>query len=104
MGALENPSVKHNPGVEVELHSRFVQPFLDMNLLLLGLPLVLTRQSRSLFFSVGLCVLLIVMFMGVNMLCHSLGSSSLLSPPFSVWLPLMFFVPMAVATSLPLFE
>ena len=52
MGALENPSVKHNPGVEVELHSRFVQPFLDMNLLLLGLPLVLTRQSRSLFFSV----------------------------------------------------
>ena len=104
MGALENPSVKHNPGVEVELHSRFVQPFLDMNLLLLGLPLVLTRQSRSLFFSVGLCVLLIVMFMGVNMLCHSLGSSSLLSPPFSVWLPLMVFVPMAVATSLPLFE
>ena len=104
IGALENPSVKHNPGVEVELHSRFVQPFLDMNLLLLGLPLVLTRQSRSLFFSVGLCVLLIVIFMGVNMLCHSLGSSSLLSPPFSVWLPLMVFVPMAVATSLPLFE
>ena len=104
MGALENPSVKHNPGVEVELHSRFVQPFLDMNLLLLGLPLVLTRQSRSLFFSVGLCVLLIVIFMGVNMLCHSLGSSSLLSAPFSVWLPLMVFVPMAVATSLPLFE
>tara|TARA_Y100001934_G_scaffold235663_1_gene286594 strand:- start:87 stop:1220 length:1134 start_codon:yes stop_codon:yes gene_type:complete len=104
MGALENPSVKHNPGVEVELHSRFVQPILDMNLLLLGLPLVLTRQSRSLFFSVGLCVLLIVLFMSVNMLCHSLGSSSLLSPPFSAWLPLMLFVPMAVATSLPLLE
>ena len=104
MGALENPSVKHNPGIEVELHSRFVQPFLDLNLLLLGLPLVLTRQSRSLFFSVGLCVLLIVVFMGVIMLCHNLGSSSLLSPALSVWLPLMVFVPMAVASSLPLYE
>ena len=104
MGALENPSVKHNPGIEVELHSRFVQPFLDLNLLLLGLPLVLTRQSRSLFFSVGLCVLLIVVFMGVIMLCHNLGSSSLLSPVLSVWLPLMVFVPMAVALSLPLYE
>ena len=102
--ALENPSVKHNPGVEVELHSRFVQPFLDINLLLLGLPLVLTRQSRSLFFSVGLCVLLIVVFMAVIMLCHSLGSAAMLSPSLAVWLPLMFFVPLAVATSLPLSE
>ena len=104
IGALENPSVKHNPGVEVELHSRFVQPFLDLNLLLLGLPLVLTRQSRSLFFSVGLCVLLIVVFMAVIMLCHNLGSSSLISPPLSVWLPLMVFVPLAVVLSLPLCE
>ena len=102
--ALENPSVKHNPGVEVELHSRFVQPFLDINLLLLGLPLVLTRQSRSLFFSVGLCVLLIVVFMAVIMLCHSLGSAAMLSPSLAVWLPLMFFVPLAVATSIPLSE
>jgi len=102
--ALENPSVKHNPGVEVELHSRFVQPFLDINLLLLGLPLVLTRQSRSLFLSVGLCVLLIVVFMAVIMLCHSLGSAAMLSPSLAVWLPLMFFVPLAVATSLPLSE
>ncbi|MDG2206476.1 MAG: LptF/LptG family permease [Pirellulales bacterium] len=102
--ALENPSVKHNPSVEVELHSRFVQPFLDINLLLLGLPLVLTRQSRSLFFSVGLCVLLIVVFMAVIMLCHSLGSAAMLSPSLAVWLPLMFFVPLAVATSLPLSE
>ena len=102
--ALENPSVKHNPGVEVELHSRFVQPFLDINLLLLGLPLVLTRQSRSLFLSVGLCVLLIVVFMSVIMLCHSLGSAAMLNPSFSVWLPLMLFVPLAVATSLPLCE
>ena len=104
MEALENPSVKHNPGVEVELHSRFVQPFLDLNLLLLGLPLVLTRQSRSLFLSVGLCVLLIVAFMSVIMLCHSLGNTAMLSPPLSVWLPLILFVPLAVALSLPLCE
>jgi lipopolysaccharide export system permease protein len=102
--ALKNPSVKNNLGIEVELHSRFVQPFLDMNLLLLGLPLVLTRQSRNLFLSVGLCVLLIVIFMSVIMLCHSIGESALLSPSLAAWCPLMLFVPMAVATSTPLCE
>lgn len=104
IAALKNPSVKNNPGIEVELHSRFVQPFLDMNLLLLGLPLVLTRQSRNLFLSVGLCVLLIVIFMSVIMLCHSIGESTLLSPSLAAWCPLMLFVPMAVATSTPLCE
>ena len=104
IAALKNPSVKNNPGIEVELHSRFVQPFLDMNLLLLGLPLVLTRQSRNLFLSVGLCVLLIVVFMSVIILCHSIGESTLLSPSLAAWCPLMLFVPMAVATSTPLCE
>jgi lipopolysaccharide export system permease protein len=104
IAALKNPSVKHNPSVEVELHSRFVQPFLDMNLLLLGLPLVLTRQTRNLFLSVGLCVLLIVIFMSVIMLCHSIGATAMLSPSLAAWCPLMLFVPLAVATSVPLFE
>jgi lipopolysaccharide export LptBFGC system permease protein LptF len=104
IASLKNPSVKNHPGIEVEFHSRFVQPFLDMNLLLLGLPIVLTRQSRNLFLSVGFCVLLIVVFMAVIMLCHSIGESAVLSPSLAAWCPLILFLPLAVMMSTPLYE
>ena len=104
IASLKNPSVKNHPGIEVEFHSRFVQPFLDMNLLLLGLPIVLTRQSRNLFLSVGFCVLLIVVFMAVIMLCHSIGESAVLSPSLAAWCPLILFLPLAVMMSTPLCE
>ncbi|MEK6249703.1 MAG: LptF/LptG family permease, partial [Planctomycetales bacterium] len=104
VAALKNPSVKYRSGVQVELHSRLVQPFLDMTLLLLGLPVVLSRQSRNLFLSVGLCVLLIVVFMSVVLLCHHIGSSTSLNPSLAAWCPLMIFVPMTVAFSTPLRE
>jgi lipopolysaccharide export LptBFGC system permease protein LptF len=75
-----------------------------MNLLLLGLPIVLTRQSRNLFLSVGFCVLLIVVFMAVIMLCHSIGESAVLSPSLAAWCPLILFLPLAVMMSTPLYE
>ena len=102
--AIGNPSVQQGANIEVELHSRFVQPFLDMTLLLLGLPLVLTRQSRNLFLSVGLCVLLVVVFMSVVMLFRHVGSTTSFSPTLAAWCPLMIFVPVAVAMSEPLRE
>ena len=53
---LHNPSLEFTADVRVAVHARIVQPVLDLTLLFLGLPLVVSRQTRNIFFSMGLCL------------------------------------------------
>jgi lipopolysaccharide export system permease protein len=97
--SLRSPSLDIGNDVRVALHTRFVQPMLDVTLLFLGLPLILSRNNRNVFKAIGLCVAVAAAFMIVVIGCQYLGSSYLVSPAKSVWLPLMIFVPLAVAIS-----
>ena len=60
-------------GVRVVIHGRFVQPLLDMTLLFLGLPLVVTRGNRNVFVALGLCGAVVTVFMLVVMGCQRLA-------------------------------
>jgi lipopolysaccharide export system permease protein len=102
--SLRTPSLDIGNDVRVALHTRFVQPMLDVTLLFLGLPLILSRNNRNVFKAIGLCVAVAAAFMMVVIGCQYLGSSYLVSPAKSVWLPLMIFIPLAVAMSDPLRE
>lgn len=104
MRSLRTPSLDVGNDVRVALHTRFVQPMLDVTLLFLGLPLILSRNNRNVFKAIGLCVGVAAAFMIVVIACQYLGSSYLVSPAKSVWLPLMIFIPLAVAMSDPLRE
>jgi lipopolysaccharide export system permease protein len=72
-----------------------MQPFLDTTLLLLGLPLVVSRTNRNPFVAIGLCVSVVTVFMCVVIGSQSLGSSGWLQPALAVWLPLILFAPLA---------
>ncbi|MGD9644574.1 MAG: LptF/LptG family permease [Pirellulales bacterium] len=96
---LRNPSLAFGADVRVTIHSRFVQPLLDITLLLLGLPLVLARENRNIFLAIGLCLGLVTVFMLVVIACQYLGGIYLLSPALAAWLPLMIFLPTAVGMS-----
>jgi lipopolysaccharide export system permease protein len=100
--ALHNPSLDFGADVRVAVHSRLVQPVLDVTLLFLGLPLVLSRENRNVFLAIGLCVAVVMAFLLIVLLFQYLGSSYLISPSLAAWCPLMIFVPMAVAMSEPL--
>jgi lipopolysaccharide export system permease protein len=104
IASLRNPSLNFGADMRVAIHARLVQPVLDVVLLFLGLPLVLSRNSRNLFLAIGLCVVVVVVFYLVVLGCQSLGTSYLISPVLAAWLPLLIFVPMAVAMSQPLRE
>ncbi len=104
VAGLHNPSLNCGSDVRVAMHARIVQPALDVVLLFLGLPLLLSRYSRNVFFSIGLCVSLVVGFYLVVFACQYLGSSYLISPAMAAWLPLMIFVPLAMWMSEPLRE
>jgi lipopolysaccharide export system permease protein len=93
---LRNPSLGYGGSVRVTIHARIIQPFLDATLLLLGLPLVLARGSRNVFVAMGLCGLIVTLFMLVVLGFQYLGSSSLMNPTRAAWAPLMIFVPIAV--------
>jgi lipopolysaccharide export system permease protein len=105
VAGLRRPSVDFGLDAKVTIHSRIVQPFLDITLLFLGLPLVLTRESRSLFAAAGWCLLVVLIFSLFVTACQALGNRGyLLGPALSAWLPLIVFVPAATAASVPIFE
>jgi lipopolysaccharide export system permease protein len=98
--ALRNRSLNASAKVRVGLHGRLVQPFLDVTLLLLGLPLVLRRGDRNVFLAIGLAAVLVAGFMLVVTAFEYLGANyTLISPSLAAWAPLMIFVPIAVAMS-----
>jgi len=105
ISGLHNPSLGFSEEVRVAIHSRLVQPLLDVTLLLLGLPLVLSRKNRNMFLAIGQSLILVVLFMGLTMACQWLGSNYILiSPALAAWLPLMIFVPWAAGTADALLE
>lgn len=83
----------------VTLHGRLVQPILDVSLLVIGLPLVMSRRGRSPFLAVGLAMGLVAAFLIVSLTSDFLGSSGWISPSLAAWLPMFPFVPLAVAAS-----
>lgn len=99
VAGLHNPSLGYRAETRVAVHGRLVQPFLDVTLLFLGLPLVLRRGDRNVFIAIGIAAAVVAGFMLVVMASHYLGSVSSLSPAFAAWAPLMLFVPVAVAMS-----
>ncbi len=96
IAGLHNPSLDYGPSVRVAVHTRIVNPFMDLTLLFLGLPLVASRQSRNVFLAVGMCALVVACFLLVVIGCQYLGASVLLSPALAAWIPLIIFIPIAV--------
>jgi lipopolysaccharide export system permease protein len=101
IAGLRNPSLAYGAKARVTIHSRFVQPFLDVTLLFLGLPLVLRRGDRNVFIAIGLASIVVAVFMLVVMASHYLGAIAIFSfsPAFAAWAPLMIFVPIAAGMS-----
>ncbi|MCC9607678.1 LptF/LptG family permease [Blastopirellula sp. JC733] len=99
VSALRNRSLDFGADVRVEIHSRLTQPFLDMTLLLLGLPLVLKNDNRNVFVAIGLCGVVVILFFGVTMASRGMGANYMISPALAAWFPLMIFVPFATYMS-----
>lgn len=95
---LRNPSLDYGATERVAIHARIVQPLLDMTLLFLGLPLIVTRESRNVFVAMGICMIVTTTFTLVVAGVQDLGSVSywiFTNSSLAAWMPLMIFVPLA---------
>jgi lipopolysaccharide export system permease protein len=97
LAELNQPSTEPGADLRVAIHTRILQPFMDSTMLMLGLPLMFSRRNRNIFLSVGICLTAAIAFSVVTLACQSLGGLSLLRPTLAAWIPLLVFVPVAVA-------
>jgi len=93
---LRNRSLGFGGSVRVTIHTRLLQPLLDLTLLMLGVPLLLARGNRNVFVAMGLCGLIVTGFTLVALGFQYLGSIYFISPALAAWAPLMIFAPVAV--------
>ena len=99
VGELNIPNSEPGADLRVAVHKRVMQPLTDSTMLMLGLPLMFSRRNRNVFVSISICLVAGICFSLVTLVCQSLGGLSLLRPTLAAWLPLMIFVPVAVAMS-----
>ena len=104
IAGLDNSSVGFGADVRVKVHSRVVQPLLDVTLLFLGLPLVVRRESHNVFLAIGMCMGITTIFLVTVMSLQQLGSSSMINPALAAWMPLIIFIPPAVGLAHSMWE
>ncbi len=102
IAGLANPSMNFGADVRVAVHARILQPILDVTLFFLGIPVVLSRESRNVFVSAGSCVLIVAVYYLVVLGSHTLGMNYLIGPAQAAWSPVLIMVPWAVARAAPL--
>jgi lipopolysaccharide export system permease protein len=101
---LRGQTIEPGADVWLTLHARFVQPLLDLSLVLMGIPLVLSRANRNIFMAAGIGGVLVFSLLVVELACHALGKNYLLSATFAAWLPLLIFGPLAYTLARPLWD
>jgi lipopolysaccharide export system permease protein len=101
---LRGQTIEPGADVWVTLHARLVRPLLDLSLVLMGIPLVLSRASRNIFMAAGIGGTLVSALLVIELACHSLGKSYLISPTLAAWLPLLVFGPMSYTMARPLWD
>ena len=96
VSAIREKSLDIGVDVESKIHTRILQPFLDMTLLFLGLPMIMSKGGeRNVFKAMGIVALIVFAFLIVQYGALFVGRNSGM-PVFGAWFPLMVFVPIAV--------
>ncbi len=80
--------------LRISIHQRIVRPLVDVAVLLLGVPILLSRPDRHMFWLAGVSLGLVGGFTAVCMGLAALGSSGyMITPHLATWLPLVIFLP-----------
>jgi lipopolysaccharide export system permease protein len=101
---IRGQTIEPGADVRLTLHARAIQPLLDLSLVLLGIPLVLTRGSRNIFVAAGIGLALVGALFLIKLACHAMGNNYLLSSTLAAWLPLLVFGPAAYVLARPLWD
>lgn len=74
----------------IHLHARMTRPLLCVVAVLVVIPLIVRRDSRSLIGSMAICTGVLGTLYSLNMLSEYLGSANLMPPDLAAWGPIIF--------------
>ncbi|RMF44786.1 MAG: LptF/LptG family permease [Planctomycetota bacterium] len=95
---LRSQNERGRTQLEVLIHQRMVRPLVDLSMVLLGLPIVLSRLDRHVFWIAGACLLVTAGFAGLVIGLSAVSSQSNLIPPMvATWLPILIALPWGYA-------
>jgi lipopolysaccharide export system permease protein len=92
---LQRPGNPQQAALAVVFHQRLTRPVLGMILVFMGLGVILRDQTRNIFISAALCLVLCAVFFGACLTCQYLGNNEHLAPSLAAWLPVLSFGPLA---------
>ena len=95
---LKGEHVRSGDDLRVQIHGRFLRPLIDWTVILLGVPVLLTRPDRHMFWVAGACLIIVAGFTGIVVGLNALGATgSFVAPSIACWLPLVIFLPIGWA-------
>jgi lipopolysaccharide export system permease protein len=97
LSSLELMQRIHNPAfglvsvhrLVLHLHSRMVQPLLNVLAVLLTIPMIVRRESQGLVVDAGMCTVLHAFLFVLVQACQFLGGGLILPPDLAAWLPVI---------------
>jgi lipopolysaccharide export system permease protein len=92
---MDRPGNLQQIGLAVVFHQRLTRPILGILLVFMGLGTILRDQTRNIFISAGLCLVICALFFGAILTCQYMGNNQLVSAALSAWLPVLAFGPLA---------
>ena len=91
--------------LRVQIHARVVRPAVDWTVLLLGIPIVLTKPDRNMFWVAGVAMLVVGGFTVVVLALNAAGASGFyVSPLVAAWLPVLIVLPWGYQKTAAAFE
>ncbi len=71
----------------LRFHERLTKPLLNVLVVLIAVPLIVRRESRSIVMNMAVCSGVLIGMLGVTQAFNYLGTVGLVSPELSVWAP-----------------
>ncbi|QDV19705.1 putative permease YjgP/YjgQ family protein [Gimesia panareensis] len=73
----------------LDLHSRLTRPFMNLIAVLMAIPFVLRKESRSQILNIAICSCVMGVIFAISQFFMYLGSASLLKPDQAAWFPVI---------------
>lgn len=89
------PAEANKPLLEKMMHMRFTQPLMNLVMLLIGIPFLLTREPNRLVINMLYCTIMSAVIFVTTFVISQLGAAHI-PPIWAAWLPILIFAPFAV--------
>lgn len=73
----------------LDLHSRLTRPFMNLIAVMMSIPFVLRKESRSQILNIAICSCVMGVIFGVSQCFLYLGSANVLKPDQAAWFPVI---------------